>query len=123
MLTEFGGTVPHKNPEKLREWRSQWRISNPERNLLNSARHRATHLNLPFDLLLEDINIPERCPVLSIPIIVTRTRTDNTPSVDRKRPELGYVKGNVSVISWRANRIKSGASPEELMRIARWGKK
>jgi hypothetical protein len=38
--------------------------------------------------------------------------------VDRIVPELGYVKGNVIVVSCRANRIKSDATPDELERIA-----
>ena len=38
-------------------------------------------------------------------------------------PELGYVKGNVQVISWRANRLKSDGLPEEWTKIAEWCQK
>lgn len=38
----------------------------------------------------------------------------NDPSVDRIIPELGYTKGNVRVISNRANLLKNNASIEEI---------
>jgi hypothetical protein len=43
---------------------------------------------------------------------------DNAPTLDRINNSCGYVPGNVAVISWRANRIKCDATPEELRRIA-----
>lgn len=48
----------------------------------------------------------------------TRGGGPNSPTLDRIRPDLGYVKGNVIVISGRANRIKSDATIEELRDIA-----
>lgn len=39
---------------------------------------------------------------------------DNSPSLDIIIPSKGYVKGNVWVISNRANRAKSNLSLEEL---------
>lgn len=45
----------------------------------------------------------------------------SSPSLDRLRPELGYVRGNICVISNLANRIKSNAtSAEELEHVAAW---
>ena len=40
--------------------------------------------------------------------------TENSPSVDRVVPSLGYVKGNVHVISHRANSMKSDATIENV---------
>jgi len=75
--------------------------------MVTNCRSRAKKLNVPFDLVPADIKIPEKCPVLQIPLFFTRgSKTPNTPSVDRFKPEDGYVRGNVLVISWRANRLK-----------------
>ena len=46
--------------------------------------------------------------------------TDDSPSIDRLIPELGYIKGNVNVISLRANIIKNNATKDELIKIANW---
>lgn len=44
----------------------------------------------------------------------------NSATLDRVRPERGYVQGNVALLCWRCNRIKSDATPDELERIAAW---
>ena len=41
----------------------------------------------------------------------------DSPSLDRIVPELGYVKGNIRVISNRANHLKSDATLEEHRKI------
>jgi hypothetical protein len=83
-----------------------------------AAKERAIAKDLPFDIEPEDIIVPEFCPVLGIPLVQEiRGRSgwyDDSPSLDRKIPELGYVKGNIEVISNRANRIKADATEEEL---------
>lgn len=87
--------------------------------MLRAAKGRAAKLGLPFNLTAEDVAIPMRCPALDIPIIVgSPSASDNSPSLDRLRPEFGYVRGNVLVLSNRANRIKNNASPYELRRLA-----
>ena len=58
------------------------------------------------------------CPVLGIPLVIGEGAcSDNSPSIDRIIPELGYVKGNIKVISRRANRIKNDATPDELFKV------
>lgn len=86
--------------------------------LWRSVRCRARRLGLPFDLEPYDIVIPECCPVLGIPLqFAPKGRTSNTPSIDRRDPAKGYTKDNIKVISWRANRLKSDASLEELFQL------
>ena len=83
--------------------------------LLKSARHRAKQKGVPFDLELEDIVVPEFCPLLNIRLEVGNGRPiPASPTLDRIKPELGYVKGNVIVISHRANCIKSDATLDEI---------
>ena len=63
--------------------------------------------------------IPHTCPILGIPITYDLTR-DNIPSVDRIDPNRPYEIGNVSIISYRANMIKSIGSADEHRLIAEW---
>ena len=44
----------------------------------------------------------------------------SSPSLDRIIPELGYVPGNVQVISHQANTMKSNATLKELKAFAAW---
>jgi hypothetical protein len=88
--------------------------------LLESARRRAKLNGLPFNLELEDIEIPVLCPVLGIPM---KKRTRYAPSLDKIIPSLGYVKGNIQVVSRQANTMKNNATPEELLAFSRHWKK
>lgn len=89
--------------------------------LLESAQNRANINNIPLSIVKEDIIIPERCPVLGI---LLRRNTGkaaaDSPTVDRLIPELGYVKGNIQVISYKANKMKNNASVEELILFSKW---
>lgn len=102
----------------------RWNRQNPKRVMIRSARFRAKTLGVPFNLKVPDILIPEVCPVLGVTLQPGNNKQkDNSPSLDRITPELGYVKGNVEVVSWRANRLKADASPDELERVAAWMRK
>lgn len=88
--------------------------------MIRNARHRAESEGYPFTITKDDIVIPTHCPILGIPLFSNGKRGghDNSPSLDKVQPELGYVPGNVIVISNRANRLKSDASVQELRDIA-----
>lgn len=89
--------------------------------MLSGAKKRAQRDGLPFDITLADLTIPERCPVLGIKLVSSRGRpSDASPSLDKIRPERGYVRGNIAIISNRANRLKMNATAAELRMIADW---
>jgi hypothetical protein len=90
------------------------------KSVLRSARIRAESLNVPFDLTLEDLIVPDTCPIFNTAMSWSNKITNDTPSLDRLIPEKGYVKDNVAFISMRANRIKSDASLEDLLKITQW---
>lgn len=48
--------------------------------------------------------------------------SDNSPSIDRLVPHKGYVKGNVRVVSNRANRFKQDCTLEEMELIFKYMK-
>lgn len=94
---------------------------NPAGVLLYAARRRSANKQLPFNLTKDDIAIPAVCPVLGIPLYRAggaAAQGPNSPTLDRIVPELGYVRGNVRVVSARANQIKSDATPQELLQVA-----
>lgn len=111
-----------RNPQKYVDRTREWCKRVPGRYLWYNARQRAKKFSVPFDLELEDVVIPEFCPVLGIPLEQTvqgrRGFHPNSPSIDRVIPEKGYVRGNVCVISNRANWIKRDATAAELRAIA-----
>lgn len=95
------------------------RRANPARYLWRGAKSRARRSGVAFDILPEDITIPTHCPVFGIPLTICDGRqTDGSPSLDRIRSTEGYVKNNIEVISWKANRLKGNATAEELRRLA-----
>jgi hypothetical protein len=92
------------------------------KSLLEAAQNRARTKSLPINITLDDIIVPDLCPVLMIPLQKSTTGRANpdSPSLDRIIPELGYVKGNIQVISNKANSMKNNATKEELVRFANW---
>lgn len=89
-------------------------------NLFYQTKYRAKKNGLPFDLKLETFpEIPDVCPILGLVLKNDKGKlAPNSPSVDRIIPSLGYVEGNIQIISLRANTIKSNATAEELQKVA-----
>lgn len=84
--------------------RNNWDVFKFEH--LARIRQRAKKRKLAFNLTIEDFVYPETCPILQIPISRTLSHNHN-PSVDRLDNNFGYVKGNVRIISNRANSLKN----------------
>lgn len=108
------------NRELIREKGREYYRRKPENRMLNRARARAKKYGLDFNLEEKDIVIPEFCPLLGIPLSIAEGRKavkDNSASLDRIDSKLGYVKGNVWVVSHKANTIKSNASVFELVML------
>jgi hypothetical protein len=104
----------------IRAAKIKWRLSDIRRSMLTAAKSRAKAQHLPFNLTLEDLGpLPEYCPVLGIPLeIGSGIHCDGSPSLDKIIPKLGYVRGNVLIVSMRANRLKSDATVAELRQMA-----
>jgi hypothetical protein len=78
-----------------------------------------------FGITEKDIKIPKRCPALGVLLKqgTARRRIAQSPTLDRINPALGYVPGNVIVISYMANTIKSNADYRQIGRVYRWLKR
>ena len=110
------------NREKRIEYRKKYRQDNKEKLIVRRAKTRANKNSVPFDIDEDYIKKiwPKHniCPIFKIKL--EQGNLDKTPSLDRIIPKLGYVKGNVQIMSHKANRIKNNATFEELVIIGKY---
>lgn len=92
--------------------------------MYHNAKQRAKRNGLEFNLCLKDVVLPKTCPVLGIPLFRAEGgMQDNSPTLDRIRLHQGYIKNNIAVISWRANRLKADAEIWEVEKILKYMRK
>jgi hypothetical protein len=111
--------------EKHRLSEARRRSKNREKYLWLSAKRRAELKGWDFNIEISDIVIPERCPVFGCLLRSSdgiNLDKKHSPSIDRINPEKGYIKGNIAIISNRANVLKNDASLEEIEKLAIWFK-
>lgn len=108
--------LDHKDQDRARrtEISKRWCRNNPLKALVKNARSRSKKLCIPFDIDVEDLTLPTHCEILGIPIVPNSPDKQSSPSLDRVVPSLGYIKGNVRVISTRGNILKNGHTLETL---------
>jgi hypothetical protein len=106
---------------KVRASHRRWIHTHFRNTLLHNAKTRAKKQSARFSITLADIVVPKRCPVLGIKLVRNKGKVRfNSPTLDRIRPGRGYVKGNVLVVSQRANTIKSNATPEQILKVGKF---
>lgn len=107
--------------KKKREESRLWKQNNPVMNIWSNAKYRAKKVGLEFNLDPTDIVIPEVCPYLGVTLTSEKLRghLESHMSLDRVDSTKGYIKGNVEVISYKANVMKQDASKEQLIQFAR----
>lgn len=92
--------------------------------LYHIGRARARQKNIEWNLEISDIVVPKRCPVLGMKLVMNSvTPKNNSATIDRINPKIGYIKSNVAVISHLANKIKNNATCEEIKKTYQWLKK
>lgn len=92
-----------------------WQNLDPRKKMLQQAKNRCNRKNLEFNLDLNDIILPQVCPLLEIPFVVgTKDNYEYTYSLDRIDSSKGYIKGNVWVITKLANSMKNSATKKQL---------
>lgn len=100
---------------------SRYHQKHPEFRLWSEAKRRAKERGTPFEIIRNDVVIPALCPALGIPLARNAGKCGvGSPSLDAIIPELGYVRGNVAVISHKANTMKSNATIAELKSLVAW---
>jgi hypothetical protein len=95
--------------------------------MYKSALKRAREDKIPFDIDIECLKSikTDRCPIFDTELSWGKfgegnVNTSNAPSLDKIKPEYGYIKGNVCIISILANKIKQDVGYEELYKVADW---
>jgi hypothetical protein len=85
---------------------------------IKDLRKSAKQRGLEFDIDESDIPLPENCPIFGTPLVrASSNGKQDAPSVDRIDNTKGYVKGNVVVVSMKANAMKRDATLDQLKRM------
>jgi hypothetical protein len=95
--------------------------------LINASKQRAKDKNRVHEITVKDIKaiypIDGKCPIFGIQLEFNSAGfRENSPSIDRIDSSRGYTVDNIQIISWKANRIKSYATVEELETIVSYMK-
>lgn len=130
--TQVGWTEYNNRPE-VKERKAKWAREHKlvkgltddqyKAKIWKNAKNRALSKGIPFDIEIDDIIIPDVCPLLGTPLIRGDHKRwehpENTISIDKIIPEKGYIKGNVRIISSLANTMKNNATKEQLLTFAK----
>lgn len=112
--------------ENYAEYQRQSRARNPQQHMVYDARARAKRYGVPGTITVEDIQWVTHCPVFGVELVYGRAKGDgmrtNSATLDRKVNDLGYVPGNVFVISHQANRLKADATIEQVEALLKYMK-
>jgi transposase-like protein len=113
-----------ENKDAINARNKEYFTEHPEVLLYKGAKQRAVRKGLPFSITPEDVlrAFPDDgcCPITKEPFKRGSGKVVPTSmTLDRIVPELGYVPGNIAVISHLANTIKQNCvDPEVFIRLA-----
>lgn len=98
--------------------RTRRRKQDPFGFALQLLRRNAKKRGSDFSLCKADFEpLPSHCPVLGIELDYSGLGKANSASIDRTDSRLGYIPGNVVIMSRRANTLKNDATLEELRKV------
>jgi hypothetical protein len=116
--SEYWAGFYEENSETLKEKQKRQYREKTAQYLFYAAHQRAKKFNIPFNIEKEDVVIPEVCPIFKTKFEVGHK--DFAASLDKIIPSLGYVKGNVAIISRKANRMKQDNTLADLKLLTAW---
>lgn len=109
------------NREHRKNYMKEYDKSRPKSNrLFKAAKERANKFQLDFNIDESDVFVPHSCPICHQKLEVSSTRGGwkHSPTLDKVKPDLGYVKGNVAVICKLCNSTKGSGSANLHRQIA-----
>lgn len=90
-----------------------------QREKFRAKASNAKRIGWEWSVNFGDLQWNTHCPILGMELdYFAETRQENSPSFDQIDAGKGYIKGNVQIVSWRANRIKNNGTAGEHRRIA-----
>lgn len=101
------------------------------RKIIDGMKIRALKKGVPFDVTITPeylISIcPTHCPVLGFEL-KRQSRQDGfarrfSPSVDRLDSQRGYVRGNIIIVSYLANTIRTNATSDQIIAVGTFYKR
>lgn len=109
-----------KNRNKTKHVPEYW-----ARRIASNIRDRCRVGGIPCSITYQSILplIPQDmiCPITKRKMVFGRSISGDNPSVDRIVPSLGYVDGNIAVISRQANLMKNNCiDPDAFYRLGDW---
>ena len=124
---EYNPGYMEQHKEKLSSYQFDYNVQSyknerlRKKKLLSSCKSRAKINSIPFELeSIDDLEWNTVCPLLGIEIKYGyEDRLSHcSPSIDRIDNTKGYIKGNVWIVSYRANTLKRNSNADELMTLA-----
>ena len=89
--------------------------------MIRAARKSSKRRGIEFSITEDDFtSLPSHCPILEIELTyggACEVAKPSAASFDRIDNSKGYIKGNVQIISWRANKLKADATVLELQKL------
>ena len=121
----YGQAVNRKmrEEERFRKWgyKEDTSLYHAKREKFRNKKNSSSGKGWEWTVEFGDLTWPTHCPILGLELdFFAEMRQENSPSFDRIDPTKGYIKGNVQIMSWRANRIKNDGSALEHRKIAKY---
>jgi hypothetical protein len=110
-----------KQEEKYQEVEKKFGDIQTKQYLISSARKRAKEFGIECSITPGDLEITHVCPIMLQPMSRFKDKMNNySYTLDRIDSTKGYVKGNVRVISWRANWLKGNLTLDQAERLVKY---
>lgn len=101
------------------KWDKEYILHSARKTKFTRKKANAIYTGYEWKVTFDEVIWNTHCPILGLELdYFAETASENSPSLDRIDNNKGYIKDNVHVISWRANRIKNNGTAEEHRLIA-----
>jgi hypothetical protein len=114
---------------RARNWHIARKIQDPLAYYIHRKGIACKSAGVPYDLDLDYVKsiipVDGLCPILKTKLLMPGEGGDGCRSeqmtLDQIRPQDGYLRGNVAILSHRANRLKNNVTdPDVFRRLADW---